>query len=673
MFNYVFDPSFMKVYAGGTGGVNRRVGTFAGQTIKIMNFTNFDLQVFDGTEEIDYVPAYQFLIIPNSPDLSLTISGIASTNYSYPTPYVAIKTLPDIVEYELGSLIHFVAQAAGDTMNVAGNVTATIQNANIPVTGTVNANITNATLPVQGSVSISGTPTVNFAAGQTVNIGNTPSVAIASGTVNANIQNATINTKETAATIGVTNSIPFNPAICTISNLANNGVIPFIGRMTLASGIQRAYVDAVTFYITNTSATYTNIGSAYQFMFRYLAINGQAYPDNTNNTNLILESGGGNVAVSQTISFSSGSVLCGDFIDMQLTNISGGTIAGDTVTVYAFLHYSNNIIRNQSNQPVPTTGNYYGTGADGVFNSTGNVTQSNPANLPAVYNYKSFTLNSGTTLSFSNQAKYVLIYSQGDVVINGTINSANGVTNIGSPGVPLTINGKTVPNAGNGGAGGNGGNTGSGAGSGGSGGAGNCYTSGAGGGGGGGGMNFNSWSSGSGGGTGYGAATPPTYASAGFSSSDDTNQPASAKTSANPTTNTATICIVAGGSITINGGIYAQGGNGQNGANGGPGGSYTYSGCGGNSGPNGGGRGDIYTGSTTAAYAGGGGSGGAGGGSVFLFAAGNITNNGTIDVNGGSGGAGGSGSVMPTYTGSAGASGAAGSIVMYTMGGNLVG
>ena len=72
-------------------------------------------------------------------------------------------------------------------------------------------------------------------------------------------------------------------------------------------------------------------------------------------------------------------------------------------------------------------GNYYGDGSDGTFNSIGNATVT-VQNKNGTYDgdmvikqYTSFTLNAGHTFTPDQACRGMLIYVQGDCVINGTI------------------------------------------------------------------------------------------------------------------------------------------------------------------------------------------------------------------------------------------------------------
>jgi hypothetical protein len=66
----------------------------------------------------------------------------------------------------------------------------------------------------------------------------------------------------------------------------------------------------------------------------------------------------------------------------------------------------------------------YGTGALGALNSTGNFSLSGAVG-GTVYNYTSFTLNAGHTLTITG-AGPVIIRVTGTATINGTINAAGG-------------------------------------------------------------------------------------------------------------------------------------------------------------------------------------------------------------------------------------------------------
>jgi len=64
----------------------------------------------------------------------------------------------------------------------------------------------------------------------------------------------------------------------------------------------------------------------------------------------------------------------------------------------------------------------FGDGSDGAFSSTGNVTLTSTLNgAPIIKQYTSFDLNAGHTLTVSNPCQGLIIFVNGDVTIDGTI------------------------------------------------------------------------------------------------------------------------------------------------------------------------------------------------------------------------------------------------------------
>lgn len=67
--------------------------------------------------------------------------------------------------------------------------------------------------------------------------------------------------------------------------------------------------------------------------------------------------------------------------------------------------------------------NFFGNGTDGVLNTAGNVSLTSVVNGTSIIKqYESITINSGHTLTLSQPCQGLVLYSKGDVVINGTIN-----------------------------------------------------------------------------------------------------------------------------------------------------------------------------------------------------------------------------------------------------------
>jgi hypothetical protein len=334
---------------------------------------------------------------------------------------------------------------------------------------------------------------------------------------------------------------------------------------------------------------------------------------------------------------------------------------------------------------------FFGDGSDGAFDSTGDTTLSVTAHTGiAVKQYTSFKLNVGHTYTVNNPCRGLIIYSQGDVEINGTLHmdkkAGFGVGKIppiiitkdmeGYYDLPFGMPELIGGSGGNGGGGGRGSTAGS---VGGGGGGGRLFAGGYGGGGGGGGASNAPGGNGGdipqpelggaegagqvycnssvalypppgrNGGGGGGATCAHTYSqlytTPGGRSNGGGGGGSGGRFDNYPSTGGSPgeysggfVCIIAKGNITINstGIISANGGNGGNGGN-------------------------SDNAGQSISVGGGGGGGGAGGGVIALFHKGNYMNNGTIQVTGGLGGVAGYG-MSGGMSGTSGTSGSIGTI-----------
>jgi hypothetical protein len=290
-----------------------------------------------------------------------------------------------------------------------------------------------------------------------------------------------------------------------------------------------------------------------------------------------------------------------------------------------------------------TGGNYFGTGADGALNTSGNVNLDSDTGVNdtgvVIKNYTSITINSGHTVTATYRSKAMLLYCTGNVQIDGTLTmTAKGAAAAISSDVAISkfIANALLPNekayqtftavqvggaagAANSGAGG-------------------TITNGTGGGGGGAGGAYGLSAGGTGaagtaicGGSGGGAGNAVTGSNGAANGGQGGNAAAASGDRAmgggagNPVgTGSASgtgsvvaptggggglLIIIAGGTVTIgaSGVVSANGGNGGN-ANGGASGTASFGG------------------------------GGAGGGRIIILSAGAYTNSGTVQANGGAGG-----------------------------------
>ena len=86
-------------------------------------------------------------------------------------------------------------------------------------------------------------------------------------------------------------------------------------------------------------------------------------------------------------------------------------------TPYSFKYYGGYFFTDSSDFD-----EFFGDGSDGALNTAGNVTISVTAQTGiAIKQYTSITINSGHTLTVNNPCRGLILYSQGDVTISGTI------------------------------------------------------------------------------------------------------------------------------------------------------------------------------------------------------------------------------------------------------------
>lgn len=332
--------------------------------------------------------------------------------------------------------------------------------------------------------------------------------------------------------------------------------------------------------------------------------------------------------------------------------VSGELVAG---RIYSFRYNGTDFLADSAGG----LDSYFGTGADGVFNSGGSTSFASTYNgYFVIRNYTSFTLNIGHSLTVTQPCSGLIIYCTGDVTINGTISMSN---LSGRRSYPTVFLSKDVPKFYYlshllsalyfyGGPGGNGGN-------------GGIYTWS--------GMNYITGAGyatgegriGNGGGGGGGGAggifnhSTMRYETGGGGGDYNYCFDGIGQYGTNRVEIINNVAMISG----VNGAT----GDGGGGAGGSSSTSYTVlSGGGGRAqGGGGGGGGGAYQTSSTAPNINDGVDGDYGGGFVCIIARGNVTigSGGKIEANGGNGGAGGNGSATGTYAHAGGAGGGGGS------------
>ena len=402
------------------------------------------------------------------------------------------------------------------------------------------------------------------------------------------------------------------------------------------------------------------------------------------------------------LKFKLANVLSGGNITISLDN--GATskplqsVDGENITELdkGFVEVINDGV-NFTLRPRGSLKEFFGDGSDGVLNTTGNISLPSTLNgAVTIRQYQSIKINAGHILTTTNPCQGLVLYSQGDVEINGIIDmsqkaglASNGhvvpvlITNLKKTnpfGMQFYNQLTTVLQSLKGGQGGNGGQGGGVAGNGRS--AGGARGLG----------RINQGGFGGGGGGGCAGASAP-GGNGGSVEFAELGGGDSSSIAINGSSSPSNITIHRYNGAGGNGGLYNSfnvtsskggkcfggGGGGSGGANGSSSTAFSFTGI---DGQYAGGfiliiaKGDITIGSTgviranggnggnggnsaaTFASAGGGGGGGAGGGVIAIFHKKTYANNGTIQVNGGSGGSGGTGN----GTGETGGSGVAGAV-----------
>ena len=289
----------------------------------VTNYSNIAFNLSsDKQAQIGTLPPYFSMTVPAMPGETISFapsvfatSAIAQADMFVNLAESSVNVTPNQTP---------LAQVPGYQLNVTGNVG----------------------LSGVGQVAIQGTPTVAFATGQTVNIGNVPSVAIQSGNVNAMIQNATLNAAVTNAVLATG---PIYESILTtvpVTNLAANAEIE------VNLGIpQRILVDMI--YMGLASQTFGGINPSTKYSCTAIGLYDTIFGGSLSywslNNTLFLQSDAGVSIWQGAIGTHLG---LGNTFRVHLKNISGATIVSDTLTIKFFAQYASQNVNNPSTSPV---------------------------------------------------------------------------------------------------------------------------------------------------------------------------------------------------------------------------------------------------------------------------------------------------------------------------------
>lgn len=198
------------------------------------------------------------------------------------------------------------------------------------------ANTAQVALSGDNTVNIGNSPTVSLTAGSTVNIGNTVTANIAAGTIDATIQNAQIDTNLTNAIVQTGVMAEGTPYTANITNMANGTSLLF--QLT----IPESMYDQFILRVGSTLDLGINITAKYKFSLQYLKLT--QYGLQTGGTlQDLINWGPTNNLIGSTKPYyisNDGLPVIGNQIAISVINISGVTIAADSLTLQAYMKYA---------------------------------------------------------------------------------------------------------------------------------------------------------------------------------------------------------------------------------------------------------------------------------------------------------------------------------------------
>lgn len=331
MYKQIISSTQVNAWTAGTPAVS--VGTVQGCSIKLINQTQYELQVFNGTEQIDTVPPFSFIISPYENDLNVSLDkSNASTVLVSPYQYVAFKRIKGVVSYQTGST------------TFPGNTPVTGQ---VDITNTLNVNTAPGdTVTVAGQVTLPSTQQVVLPNTQQVLVAQASGAALNIGSVQSItdiVQNQVVNDYITS-----NGYIATNAYTATITNLANGSSITFDGALTWPIGF---YSGMVLVGKSTTTGTVYSVQANLNAFANGTILIPATNPDFSQTIN-------NNLPQSDLNSFQN--LLC-NRCDLNFTNNTGSTVASDTISIQGFLMPEVVRIGNPASSPVPTQSQYMPT------------------------------------------------------------------------------------------------------------------------------------------------------------------------------------------------------------------------------------------------------------------------------------------------------------------------
>lgn len=477
MFKVIYTTTELAAYVGSSSAPLKAIGSLAGHSLRIQNYTRYGVSVYMSQEKIDYIAPYQYLIIENDASYYLQLDQFPSSDFVHQLSNITVRSIEEKKPYEMGILIQTVVSAPGDTINVSGDMTIT----NTP------------------EVTITGTPAVSIAGTPAVSISGTVNAAITSGTVNANIQNASINAEVvntasspvptiTQANYGTGADGFYAPTATTLVNnpmTSGTGFTLYSGTAATINGSGFTFGAAGAYVYTLGLGTDTvrlmhvdmNIVAAGQGIFiaerpslsdnrlkiivdlDSITIVRICNLANSTSSTILTD----DIAITTFTALASGSlVTLGVFLDLAtgtiVANLYTGGLGGTLIASCVTVDRSAYLVRTPAagaNASVPTFGFFAdgaGTVIKNMFIKDPLAAIANSSASPDVRSYLSVTIPADVYVRWNNPANYTAWFISGSCDIRGVVRPAYGTPGITSP-AQITLFGKlyTISKGGDGG------------------------------------------------------------------------------------------------------------------------------------------------------------------------------------------------------------------------------
>src|SRR5688500_6775881 len=102
MFKVIYTTNELAAYVGSPDAPKKAVGSLAGQSLRIQNYTRYGVSVYWSQEKIDYIAPYQYLIIENDASYYLQLDQFPSSDFVHQLSNITVRSIEEKKPYEMG-------------------------------------------------------------------------------------------------------------------------------------------------------------------------------------------------------------------------------------------------------------------------------------------------------------------------------------------------------------------------------------------------------------------------------------------------------------------------------------------------------------------------------------------------------------------------------------------